>query len=104
MSLSMQAFKNHFSLHCWSCESVDINLIGFQSWIFWGLVYHVQVLKVGVPKVGFTPFTPHGEAQVLSFLLIVGHHTRGRAYGETVSQPFLLHSVCVCVCFLVWPI
>lgn len=33
----------------------------------------MQVLKGGVPDVGFRLLTPHGESQVLSSLSIVGH-------------------------------
>lgn len=35
----------------------------------WGAISQVQVLKDGAPDVGFQPFTPEGEAVVLSSLL-----------------------------------
>ena len=41
---------------------VDARPIGVQSQVFCGLIPPVQVLKVGVPDVGFKPFTPQGEA------------------------------------------
>lgn len=60
----------------------------------------MQVLKAGVPNVGFKPFAPHGEDPgVESGCMypppppaptpIVGHHTGDGAYGKNVSQALL---------------
>lgn len=32
----------------------------------WELIFQVQILKVGVPNVGFKPFVPYGEAYFFS--------------------------------------
>lgn len=57
------------------------------------LISQVQVLKVEVLDMRFEPFTPQGEAQVLSFLFIVDHQAMGRVYSEIVSQSLLPTSV-----------
>ena len=38
-----------------------------------GLISQVHILKFGMPVVGFEPFTPQGEALVLSSLQVVVH-------------------------------
>lgn len=50
----------------------------FQRYMFWGRVSRVQVLKVGVPGVGFKPFASHGgEAPGFEFS---GRNTWGRGF------------------------
>ena len=46
---------------------VEASAFGFQSWMFWGLVSQVQILKVGVPDVEFKPIAPLGEAVGFEF-------------------------------------
>lgn len=36
--------------------------VGFERHVFCGLIFQMQVLKVGVSNVRFKPFTPRGEA------------------------------------------
>ena len=49
--------------------------LAFKAKMFWGLISQMLVFKGGVPDVGFKPFTPQEEAQVVGSLppLIVGH-------------------------------
>ena len=66
---------------------MDASSIGFQSYMFWGLVPQVEVLKVGVldPK----PFAPQGEVGSCDF---APDHTlpcRTCSCGEIVSLPLL---------------
>ena len=42
--------------------------IVFQSYVFWGPIPQVEVLKVGTLDVGFKPFSPQGEAGSCEFL------------------------------------
>lgn len=48
-------------------DIIDVSSVGFQSMMFWGLVYQVKVLKDGVPIVGFKPITTHGEPPDFEF-------------------------------------
>ena len=61
--------------------------IGFQCYMFWGIICSVQILKVGVPNVGFKPLTPWGKALGFEFAPNCGLQYRGGVYGLTVSQP-----------------
>ena len=61
---------------------------GFQSYMLWGPISWVQVLKVGAPAVGSEPFDPQGGTGSPEFPLgrvIVP----GGVYGEIASQPLL---------------
>ena len=49
---------------------VTMSSVGFQSWMFGDLISQVQVLKVGVPSVGFKSFTPQREALGGRFLTV----------------------------------
>ena len=51
----------------------------------------MQVLKVGVPDVGFQSFPPQGEAPGSEFPPVVGHcpSCAGAMYGEIAPQPLL---------------
>ena len=62
-----ELFKRHFSVHHSPASLVSISPIGFQSQMFWGLIYQVPVFKVGVPDVGYDPFTPQGLALSFEF-------------------------------------
>lgn len=67
--------------------------------MFWGPLLQVQVLKVGVPDMGFKPFPPLGEALwVVSFPPIMGCCTGDRVYGEPLCPisvwVFLVHPTC----------
>lgn len=66
--------------------------------MFWGLVSRVQVLKIGVPDMGFKAFTFQGEACICKFPLDCGSLHGGAVYGEIVSQPLLLASMWVFSC------
>lgn len=44
----------------------DVNPVGLQSSLFWGLIAQVQVLKV-VCDGGFKPFASQGEALAFQF-------------------------------------
>ena len=55
--------------------------------MFWEIISQGQVLKVGVPDVGFKPFTPQGEALGFDFPLMMGHCAGDGVYGESVTQP-----------------
>lgn len=44
---------------------MDVSPAVLQGYMFWGLIFQVQVLKVRVINVGFKPFAPRGEALVL---------------------------------------
>lgn len=70
-----EPFQNHFSVVS-LLGLVDASPIVFQSQMFWGLIS--QVLKVGVPNVGF-----------LSSLLIMSRCDGVGVYGEIVFQPLL---------------
>lgn len=74
-----EPFQNHFSVVS-LLGLVDARPTGFQRQIFWGLIS--QVLKVGVPNVGF-----------LSSLLIMSCCDGVGVYGEIVLQPLLPASV-----------
>ena len=56
-----ELFKN-CSVHYGLVGLVDPSPFGFQSYMVWGLISQVQVLKVVVPSVGLKPFTRRGEA------------------------------------------
>ena len=73
-------------LRAMSLFSMDLqvwgrNLVGFQSHRFWGLVSQMQVLKAEGASCGFKPFTPQGEALVLSSFSTVVHCTGEGVYG-----------------------
>ena len=69
--------------------------------MFWGFVSQAQVLKAGVPEVGFKPSAPQEEASHFKFLLDCGCHARNSVYGKIVSQLHLPASLVVCVCVCV---
>lgn len=73
--------------------------INFQSQAFWGLLFQVQVLKVGVSKVGYEHFAPQEEAPSLCFLPIVGHYARSRVY-EVIASHHLLPTLMWLFCLL----
>lgn len=54
--------------------------------MFWRLISQVQVLKVGVPDVGFKPLLLRGKLGVVSSPWTVGGHARGGTYDKAVSQ------------------
>lgn len=68
----------------------------FSELMFWGLISQVQVLKIGVPDVGFKRFAPWGGARGFEFPL---------DYGLLHSRLFMVRlcvslSYCFVVCFL----
>lgn len=65
---------------------MDLSLIGFQSYVFWGLVSSAGLKSCGI----HCEVTPQGEAQVVISLL-----NGGRLYGEIVYQHLQLASVYV---------
>ena len=67
--------------------------------MFWGLIYHIQVLKVEVPD--SNPLLLREKLGVLSSLPILGHHSGGWVYSKIVSRPLLLNSSGI---FLVCPV
>lgn len=67
--------------------------VGFKARCFRGYVSQVQVLNVGVPDVGFKPFTPQGEAPGFEFTPNCGLPCCQWVYGGIVSQPLLPASV-----------
>ena len=87
VSLWMSSLRDVFSAHYSPVHLTDMGSIRFHSQMFLGLVFQVQVLKVGVPDVGYKPFPPHWEwcSRFLSSLLIVGNHARGKFYGNILS-------------------
>ena len=64
-----ESLQNCFSDCYFLVGLMGTSPIGFQSYMFEGLIFQVQVLKVGVPEVRFKPFTPRGEAYGLSLFL-----------------------------------
>lgn len=59
--------KNCFYV-CYSLVGLmDTSPFGFQSWVLWGLVPPVKVLKAGVLDIGSKLFAPHGEARSYEF-------------------------------------
>lgn len=54
--------------------------------MFWGLLSQVQDLKVGVPNVGFHPFTPQEEAPGFESPPDCGPLHQGWDYAEIVSH------------------
>lgn len=50
---------------------------------------YVQILKVGVPDLGYKTFAPRGEAPGFEFLTSVSDNAGDGVYGKIVSQPFL---------------
>ena len=50
------------------------------------LAFKVQVLKAGVPDVGFKPFAPQGEAWGCEYPPNHGSLCRGRVYGKNESH------------------
>ena len=54
--------ESSFSVRSGPLGLMDVSLLGVQSQMFWGLISQGRVLNIGVPNVGFKPFTPPGEA------------------------------------------
>lgn len=77
-----QPFKSRFSV----VGLLDVSSVVFQNYMFWGLVSHVQVLKVEVPNLGFKPFAPQGEPLASDFPSDSVLHTRSGIYGEIVPS------------------
>lgn len=46
---------------------MGMSSINFQSNMFWGLIFLMQILKVGVPDVEFKSFTTHVESLGFEF-------------------------------------
>lgn len=67
---------------------------GFQSQMFWGLISQVPVLKIGVPVVGYKPFTAQREAQGFEFPPGFGFLCLCGVHGETVDWPSLPTLMC----------
>lgn len=59
--------------------------VGFSSQMFWGLTSLVQLLKAGVPEVGYRCFHSSGSSGSVGSLPMVGCPTRDVAYAETIS-------------------
>ena len=55
-------FKSSFSVCYYPLGLVDVRPIGSQRQMFWELISHVQVLRVGVSDVGYKLFAHQGEA------------------------------------------
>lgn len=53
-----------------------------------GLISHVQVLKVGVPNVGFKPFTPQGDISGFQFSPNCGSLCWGGVHVSASSTHF----------------
>ena len=67
---------------------MSLSPIGLQSQTFWGLIFQLPVLKIGLPNVGYEPFAPQGEALGFEFPPDCGSLHQDGVYGEIVSQPF----------------
>lgn len=91
-----ESFYSHFSYHCSLVGLVGVSHVGFQSYMFEGLTSQMQVLMLEVLDVGFRSYAPQSEALTLSFLLIMGCHTRGGIYGKTMFQPLPPSSTWAC--------
>lgn len=74
---------------------MDTGPVGFQSQIFWGLIFQVQVLKVRLSHVGFKPLFFKEKPRILSSFPIMGFCIRGGVYGKIMSQPLLHVSMSV---------
>lgn len=78
-------FKSTFSFHD-NTGSHECKSCWLWSQMFWGLISQVQVLRVGLPEVGYESFASQGEASDLwDPLTVVVHWARGRVFGETAS-------------------
>lgn len=62
-----EPFKSGFSDGFSLVGLLDVSPVGFQSYIFCGLVSQVYVLKVEMPYVVLKPFAPQGEALEFEF-------------------------------------
>lgn len=61
-------FKSKVLVSYSSPALLELSLTDFQNQAAWGLVFPVQVFRVGMPNVGLSVFAPHGE-HVISLLL-----------------------------------
>ena len=111
VAVSASEFVKMCFFVCWSLVGlVDPSPFGFQSYMVWGLISQVQVLKVVVPSVGLKPFTRRGEAGgfwVPSRLWVVA--LGDGVYGKmhlSLSYPFwsgvFLFAWCIGATQLVW--
>lgn len=66
--------------------------------MFWKSVFQNEVLKVGMPNVGFKPFVHQGEPRCCKFHPNFGCEAKDDIDGETLSQPLL--SILMWVFFL----
>lgn len=64
---------------------MDMSPIHFQSYMFWGLISQVHILKVGVTNVRFQPFAPQGEVSRSESPPDSGLLCWDGVYGEIVS-------------------
>lgn len=55
------------SSFCSLAGCAHLSLVGFQPYMFWGLLFQVQVLKVGEPSMGFGFLTSQREASHFPF-------------------------------------
>ena len=70
-------------------------LLVFKARCFGGIP-QVQVLKVGVPDVGFKPSLLLEKLQVFSSFPVVGHCTKDGIYHEIMYQPLCLSYLLQC--------
>lgn len=57
-----EPFKGNTSVPYSPLGLLDLSPIGFQIQTLWGLIHLVQILRVGVPDVGYEPLASLGEA------------------------------------------
>lgn len=56
-----ELFKSGLFCHYSFIVFLNIFLVTFQSWVFWGLLSPVQNLRGNVPYMEFQSFTPQGK-------------------------------------------
>ena len=88
-----EPFKSEVTVSYSPLVLLDIRPIGFQSQIFGGLIFPVQVPRVGGPDVGLKPLASQEEAPCLWYLPCLWVTVLGWGFGETTSLPLLPVSV-----------